>query len=93
MRSGSGQAPQNPVMDSSTSPTGPGKTEKGINSMAGDKLRILIAEDDPINSSIVKKRLEKFGYSICMTGNGKECASVHRESPISFDVILMDLQV
>jgi len=73
-------------MDSSTSPTGPGKTEKGINSMTGDKLRILIAEDDPINSSIVKKRLEKLGYSICMTGNGKECAAVHRE-------ILMDLQV
>ncbi|KAJ5913937.1 hypothetical protein N7504_002820, partial [Penicillium tannophilum] len=93
LRSGSGQAPQHSVMDSSTSPTGPRKTEKEINSMAGNTLRILIAEDDPINSLIVKKRLEKFGYSICMTGNGKECASVHRQSPISFDVILMDLQM
>ncbi|KAJ5671972.1 hypothetical protein N7507_001099 [Penicillium longicatenatum] len=95
LRSSSGQAPHS-VMDStstSTSPTGPGETEKGTVSMTGGTLRILIAEDDPINSSIVKKRLEKFGYSICMTGNGKECASVHRESPISFDVILMDLQM
>ncbi|KAJ5993590.1 hypothetical protein N7451_009314 [Penicillium sp. IBT 35674x] len=93
LRSGSGQAPQHSVMDPSTSPSGPGQIEKGINSMTGSTLRILIAEDDPINSLIVKKRLEKFGYSICMTANGKECASVHRGSPISFDVILMDLQM
>ncbi|KAJ5290875.1 Sensor histidine kinase/response regulator [Penicillium angulare] len=57
------------------------------------QLHVLIAEDDPINSSIVKKRLEKLGYSVYMTSNGKECASVYRDSPISFDVILMDLQV
>ncbi|KAJ5093735.1 CheY-like superfamily [Penicillium angulare] len=57
------------------------------------QLHVLIAEDDPINSSIVKKRLEKFGYSVRMTSNGKECASVYRDSPISFDVVLMDLQM
>ena len=57
------------------------------------QLHVLIAEDDPVNSSIVKKRLEKFGYSVRMTGNGKECASVYNESRDSFDVILMDLQV
>ncbi|KAJ5716150.1 hypothetical protein N7493_008061 [Penicillium malachiteum] len=56
-------------------------------------LRVLIAEDDPINSSIVQKRLEKFGYSVRMTGNGKECASVYNESPSCFDVILMDIQM
>ncbi|KAJ6095912.1 Sensor histidine kinase/response regulator [Penicillium sp. IBT 16267x] len=97
LRSGSGQMPQHSVMDftptSTTSLTGPANTGNGFNFRTGSTLRILIAEDDPINSSIVKKRLEKFGYSICMTGNGKECASVHRESPISFDVILMDLQM
>ncbi|KAJ6008483.1 CheY-like superfamily [Penicillium herquei] len=57
------------------------------------QLRILIAEDDPINSSIVQKRLEKFGYSVRMTGNGKECASVYNETPCCFDVILMDIQM
>ncbi|KAJ5720437.1 CheY-like superfamily [Penicillium malachiteum] len=57
------------------------------------QLRVLIAEDDPINSSIVQKRLEKFGYSVRMTGNGKECASVYNESPNCFDVILMDIQM
>ncbi|KAJ5702236.1 CheY-like superfamily [Penicillium malachiteum] len=58
-----------------------------------NQLRVLIAEDDPINSSIVQKRLEKFGYSVRMTGNGKECASVYNESLSCFDVILMDIQM
>ncbi|KAJ5759482.1 hypothetical protein N7520_006638 [Penicillium odoratum] len=88
----SGQDRKHSVMDSVPQPTGP--DEIGMaGSMTRNSLHILIAEDDPINSSIVKKRLGKFGYSICMTGNGKECASVHRESPFSFDVILMDLQM
>lgn len=57
------------------------------------KLRILVAEDDPINSTIVKKRLEKLDYKVQMTSNGKECASLYMEWPHSFDAILMDLQV
>lgn len=57
------------------------------------KLHILVAEDDPINSTIVRKRLEKLGYTVHLTGNGKECAAVHRENPRSFDAVLMDLQV
>lgn len=56
-------------------------------------LHVLVAEDDPINSTIVKKRLEKFGYSVRMTANGRECASAYRENPTSFDAVLMDLQV
>ncbi|KAJ5915778.1 hypothetical protein N7454_010919 [Penicillium verhagenii] len=78
---------------SSFQTSGIGRGAKPNLTTTGRTLRILIAEDDPINSSIVKKRLEKFGYSIYMTGNGKECASVHRESPVPFDVILMDLQM
>ncbi|KAJ5090151.1 hypothetical protein N7532_008835 [Penicillium argentinense] len=57
------------------------------------ELNILVAEDDPINSTIVRKRLEKFGYSIRMTSNGKECAGVFRENLGSFNAVLMDLQM
>ncbi|OJJ30278.1 hypothetical protein ASPWEDRAFT_121265 [Aspergillus wentii DTO 134E9] len=56
-------------------------------------LRILVAEDDPINSAIVKKRLEKLGYTVQLTRNGKECASVHCDDAGSFDAVLMDLQM
>lgn len=57
------------------------------------QLHVLVAEDDPINSTIVIKRLEKFGYSVRMTANGKECASAYRDNPASFDAVLMDIQV
>lgn len=57
------------------------------------KLHVLVAEDDPVNSTILKKRLEKLGYQIRLTGNGKECAAVYSENPSSYDAILMDLQV
>ncbi|OQE46719.1 hypothetical protein PENCOP_c001G01219 [Penicillium coprophilum] len=56
-------------------------------------LHVLIAEDDPINSSIVQKRLEKFGHTVHMTSNGKECASVYKANPTQFDAVLMDLQM
>ena len=58
-----------------------------------DKYRILVAEDDPINSKIMKKRLEKLGHAVYMTINGEECSSAHGEEASSFDAVLMDLQV
>ena len=57
------------------------------------QLRVLVAEDDPINSRIVKKRLEKLGHVVTLTVNGEECASVYHRDAEKFDVILMDLQV
>ncbi|KAJ5164441.1 uncharacterized protein N7500_006271 [Penicillium coprophilum] len=56
-------------------------------------LHVLIAEDDPINSRIVQKRLEKFGYTVHMTSNGKECAAAYKANPTRFDAVLMDLQM
>lgn len=58
-----------------------------------DRLEVLVAEDDPINSKIMKKRLEKLGHVIHMTVNGEECLSTYGERPSFFDVILMDMQV
>ncbi|OQE13997.1 hypothetical protein PENFLA_c041G03009 [Penicillium flavigenum] len=56
-------------------------------------LHVLVAEDDPINSTIVQKRLEKFGHTVHMTSNGKECASAYKADPTRFDAVLMDLQM
>lgn len=58
-----------------------------------EKLHVLVAEDDPINSKIIKKRLEKVGHEICLTINGEECSSAYGERPAFFDVVLMDMQV
>lgn len=58
-----------------------------------DHLQVLVAEDDPINSKIIKKRLEKLDHDVYLTVNGEECASAYGEKPASFDVVLMDMQV
>lgn len=58
-----------------------------------DKLGVLVAEDDPINSKIVQKRLEKIGHEVYLTINGEECSSIFGERSASFDVVLMDMQV
>jgi light-regulated signal transduction histidine kinase (bacteriophytochrome) len=61
--------------------------------LSTDAFSILVAEDDPINSKIIKKRLEKLGHTVHCTVNGEECASAHGEDAASFDAVLMDLQV
>lgn len=57
------------------------------------KLQVLIAEDDPINMKVLRKRLEKAGHTVHHTVNGEDCASVYREGSEKYDVILMDMQV
>jgi light-regulated signal transduction histidine kinase (bacteriophytochrome) len=94
--------------DSSPVPT-PGQPEAGVvlgevhdepkqialqqEDMSTEHMRVLVAEDDPVNSRIVKKRLEKMGHHVHLTVNGEECASAYGETPIDFDVVLMDMQV
>lgn len=58
-----------------------------------EHLRVLVAEDDPVNSRIVQKRLEKLGHEVYLTINGEECAGTYCDKPDGFDVVLMDMQV
>ncbi|KAL2879182.1 hypothetical protein SGCOL_005607 [Colletotrichum sp. CLE4] len=57
------------------------------------KLQVLIAEDDPINSRILRKRLEKSGHQVTHAVNGEDCATVYKERPETFDIVLMDMQM
>ncbi|KAK0617072.1 hypothetical protein B0T14DRAFT_568619 [Immersiella caudata] len=57
------------------------------------KLHVLVAEDDPINVKVLRKRLEKAGHKVSHAVNGEDCASVYQESPADFDVVLMDMQM
>lgn len=67
--------------------------ENSTSPLNADKLSILVAEDDPVNSKIIKKRLEKSGHIVHLTVNGEECSSALEDHPSSYDVVLMDLQV
>jgi light-regulated signal transduction histidine kinase (bacteriophytochrome)/CheY-like chemotaxis protein len=57
-----------------------------------EHMRVLVAEDDPVNSRIIKKRAEKMGHEIYLTVNGEECASTYCDKSGFFDIILMDMQ-
>ncbi|KAL7810024.1 histidine kinase-like protein [Trichoderma aethiopicum] len=56
-------------------------------------LRVLVAEDDPINMKILKKRLERSGNTIQHAVNGQDCAARYNDGSSAFDVVLMDMQM
>ena len=71
----------------------PGNSNSISEPLDARNLHVLVAEDDPINSKILKKRLEKLGHTINLTVNGEECSSLFGEHSTTFDVVLMDMQV
>ncbi|CCX07160.1 Similar to Cyanobacterial phytochrome B; acc. no. Q9R6X3 [Pyronema omphalodes CBS 100304] len=62
-----------------------------------DSFVILVAEDDPINSKIIKKRLEKMGHTVLLTKDGRECWEKFKESlegdGVKYQAVLMDMQM
>ena len=57
----------------------------------GRRLRILVAEDNAINSLVAVRLLEKAGHSVVVAVNGQEALNTLERS--SFDLVLMDLQM
>jgi CheY-like chemotaxis protein len=68
-------------------------TSGGTHATDSQRLKVLVAEDDPINMKILRKRLERLGHGVHGTVNGEDCATVYREKSTEFDVVLMDMQV
>lgn len=66
-------------------------TEPG--SEAGDerKIRVLLAEDNPINQMLAKAMLSKLGAEMILAKNGEEALSLYQENPV--DLVLMDCQM
>jgi PAS domain S-box-containing protein len=56
-------------------------------------IRILLAEDNPVNQKLVKMMLTKAGYQVEIAGNGREAVDKFSSSPDSFDIIFMDIQM
>jgi PAS domain S-box-containing protein len=54
-------------------------------------LRLLLAEDNAVNSMLAVRMLEKLGHEVVVAVNGAEAVSAVSES--KFDAILMDLQM
>jgi len=55
------------------------------------KIRILVAEDNPVNQKVVVKQLMSLGYQAEVVNNGQE--AVDRLKEHEYDVVLMDCQM
>ena len=63
---------------------------------AGDDLRVLVAEDNPINQHLILSMLEKLGITATLVSNGEEVLVEVDRATIQgcpFDLILMDVQM
>jgi len=54
-------------------------------------MRVLLAEDNPVNQKILLKVLEKKGHSVVLARNGKEAVEASEQE--GFDFALMDVQM
>jgi CheY-like chemotaxis protein len=58
---------------------------------AARRLRVLVAEDNPVNQKLAQHLLERRGHTPILVANGREaCETMLRDS---FDLVLMDLQM
>jgi len=55
------------------------------------QLRVLVAEDHPVNQKLVTRLLEKAGHVVAVAGDGRE--AVEAFAPGRFDLVLMDVQM
>jgi len=68
-------------------------TQYSVKEEMKHSVRILLAEDNPVNQKLVKLMLTKGGYDVDVVGNGKIALNKYTESPDHFDLIFMDIQM
>ncbi len=57
------------------------------------RLRVLVAEDHPVNRAYMQAVLDKLGHEAVFSENGEAAVHAMHESPDDFDVVLMDLHM
>ena len=72
-----------------------GSPDNGEASQSGN-LRILVAEDNPVNQELTRAMVEKAGHTCELAENGREAIAkvrLAREKGAPFDLVLMDMQM
>jgi PAS domain S-box-containing protein len=65
--------------------------EKNVSGTGNSCMKVLIAEDVDINQLVIKKHMQKFGFSADFAENGK--VAIDKLSRGNYDIILMDMQM
>jgi len=55
------------------------------------EIRILLAEDSPVNQAVARAQLQKLGYAVSVVANGFK--AVEQARNVEYDLILMDCQM
>ncbi len=56
-------------------------------------LRVLVAEDNPVNQMVIKGILTPLVDAIDVSNNGKEALNLYRNAPDHYDLIFMDCEM
>ncbi len=59
---------------------------------AGDRLDVLLVEDNPVNQQLATRLLERWGHRVSLAVNGQEALDYLRGQE-RFDIVLMDMQM
>jgi PAS domain S-box-containing protein len=78
------------LADAESGPSEEAKTD-GATGDAGPELKILLAEDNPINQKVAVRTLERDGHRVTVAGDG--CEALEELEKGDYDVILMDIQM
>ncbi|MEI6306074.1 MAG: ATP-binding protein, partial [Deltaproteobacteria bacterium] len=62
-----------------------------LNLWDGPRLRVLFAEDNPINTAFSKALCRKLGFEAMFVENGRNCLAALKQQP--FDLVLMDIKM
>ena len=68
-------------------------TQYSVREEIKHSVRILLAEDNPVNQKLAKMMLTKGGYKVEVANNGKKAVEKYTTSPEYFDLIFMDVQM
>jgi signal transduction histidine kinase/CheY-like chemotaxis protein len=53
--------------------------------------RVLVVDDEETVRRTAKNTLERYGYSVVLAENGQQALELVRQSPLTFDLVLLDL--
>jgi len=68
-------------------------TQYSVREEMKQSVRLLLAEDNPVNLKLATLILTKAGYTVTSAANGRETVNTFTAAPHDFDLILMDVQM